>query len=541
LNFDNFIFNAGTPAVTLNGGGVIIPQVLIQGGTIKARVGSAIKIPIYISPITSAQNVLSYDFVATFDTTKIKITGATIAGTLSANGNYSINTAGGKVRFAWASSTNISTAAKTTLLYLTGTAVGAGTASVNFTSVELNTGSPLAGASAATITVKNNLALAVSPVGPNYTITDGVLFTLTLNATDNTGDVLTYSVSPSTLPAGATLTGNVFTWTPTIAERSATPVALTFTVTDQDTISATQKVNITVIQDKAPTVTLSPAGPNYTVNEGTALSITINGVDNNPQDVTALTYAVTDPAVLPSGAALKANVFTWTPKYPAGRTAPYSFTFKVTDPFGASVTSTIAVTVVHVNRAPAFTVTPDYVVVPVNIPTPLVYSFQYQAVDPDGDNVSYSLIAGPVGSQIDAKTGLFSWAPTVDQAQHVYTVTVQATDGLLTVATSQFIAGSTIVDVQAVNNIPTVYSLSQNYPNPFNPTTQIQFALPKGSFVKLSVFNVIGQEIQVLVNRNMSAGNYKVNFDASKLNSGMYLYRIETADFTSVRKMLLVK
>jgi hypothetical protein len=92
-----------------------------------------------------------------------------------------------------------------------------------------------------------------------------------------------------------------------------------------------------------------------------------------------------------------------------------------------------------------------------------------------------------------------------------------------------------------LNGIPTEYNLSQNYPNPFNPTTSIQFAIPKESFVKLTVFNILGQEMKVLVNKNMSAGNYKINFDASRFNSGMYVYRIEAGDFVSVRKMLLVK
>jgi hypothetical protein len=149
-------------------------------------------------------------------------------------------------------------------------------------------------------------------------------------------------------------------------------------------------------------------------------------------------------------------------------------------------------------------------------------------------------LSGPAGSNVDT-TGLLTWGPTIDQVGHIYTVTVQATDGQLSTTTTQYIAASDITDVQKLNDIPTVYSLSQNYPNPFNPTTFIQFGIPKEGFVKLSVFNVIGQEIKVLVNENMSAGNYKINFDASKLNSGMYLYRIETKNYTSVKKMLLVK
>ena len=549
LNFglpNSFMFNAGTPTTTITNGSAAIPQVLIQGGSVKARVGGTFKIPITVSAITSAENVVSYDFVASYNKSIIKITGSDMTGTLSAGGVPAINvdTTAGTVKFAWASSAKIITATGGTLLYLTGTAVGAGTTSLNFTSFEFNQGSPLAGANSASITVKVAPTLTLSPVGPSYTATDGVQLKITLVGADNPGDVLTYSISaPATPPAGATITGNIFTWTPTVAQRSATPYSFTFKVMDQDSAFATKTVTVTVAQNVAPTLTLSPVGPNYTVNEGVLLSITLVGADQNPSDVSKLVYSVTSPTTLPAGAAINSStgLFTWTPTVNEGRTAPYSFTFMVKDPFGASATSTVSITVVNVNAPPVFTVVPDYVVAIVNIPTPIVYRFQYVAVDPDGTPVSYSLIAGPVGSSIDAVSGVFTWAPTVDQAQHVYTVTIQATDGLLNVTTSQFIGASTVVSVQKLNEVPTVYSLSQNYPNPFNPTTFIQFGIPKEGFVKLSVFNVIGQEIQVLVNKNMSAGNYKINFDASKLNSGMYLYRIEAKDYTSVRKMLLVK
>ena len=193
----------------------------------------------------------------------------------------------------------------------------------------------------------------------------------------------------------------------------------------------------------------------------------------------------------------------------------------------------------NVDRPPVFTQVPDYIIFPLN--GTIVDSFQYIAIDPDGDQVSYSMLSGPAGSNVNAN-GLFTWKPTVDQDEHIYTITVQATDGQLSTTTSQFIGvSSKITGIAKSNNIPTEYNLFQNYPNPFNPTTSIQFAIPKESHVKLSVFNILGQEIQVLVNKNMNAGNYKINFNASKLNSGLYLYRIETADYTSVRKMLLVK
>jgi plastocyanin len=89
--------------------------------------------------------------------------------------------------------------------------------------------------------------------------------------------------------------------------------------------------------------------------------------------------------------------------------------------------------------------------------------------------------------------------------------------------------------------VPTVYNLSQNYPNPFNPSTTIEFALPKASSVELKVYTTLGQEVATLVQETMSAGRHTVSFNAGRLASGLYFYRISAGDFNSVRKMMLVK
>lgn len=92
-----------------------------------------------------------------------------------------------------------------------------------------------------------------------------------------------------------------------------------------------------------------------------------------------------------------------------------------------------------------------------------------------------------------------------------------------------------------MTDLPKDYTLSQNYPNPFNPTTVISYSLPTASNIKLVVYNALGQTIKVLENRNKNAGNYSVNFDASKLPSGIYFYKLEAGQFTQVKKMMVIK
>jgi hypothetical protein len=89
--------------------------------------------------------------------------------------------------------------------------------------------------------------------------------------------------------------------------------------------------------------------------------------------------------------------------------------------------------------------------------------------------------------------------------------------------------------------LPTEFSLEQNYPNPFNPTTEIHFALPVASRVKIEIFNIVGQRIEVLVDGSMEAGYHSVPWDASSTASGVYLYRISTDEFVASKKMVLIK
>jgi hypothetical protein len=92
-----------------------------------------------------------------------------------------------------------------------------------------------------------------------------------------------------------------------------------------------------------------------------------------------------------------------------------------------------------------------------------------------------------------------------------------------------------------VGGVPETYSLEQNYPNPFNPSTQIEFALPKASVVKLEVYNLLGQKVATLLNELKDAGSHKVSFEARNLATGVYIYRLNAGDQVLAKKMMLMK
>lgn len=98
------------------------------------------------------------------------------------------------------------------------------------------------------------------------------------------------------------------------------------------------------------------------------------------------------------------------------------------------------------------------------------------------------------------------------------------------------------VDVKNISGVvPSTFELFQNYPNPFNPNTVIKFNLPKAEFVKLRVFDITGREIAVLLNQKMDIGAYKLEWNGTGFSSGVYFYKLETANFTDTKKMVLLK
>jgi len=158
---------------------------------------------------------------------------------------------------------------------------------------------------------------------------------------------------------------------------------------------------------------------------------------------------------------------------------------------------------------------------------------------------------GPAGVFLSTNSGS-SWL-NKNQGLQFYGVIIPDVTALL-IANNYIFAGtvmngsvwrrsySEIIGVQNISSeIPGSFSLLQNYPNPFNPTTNIRYDLPKNSFVRLVVFDMLGKEKETLVDEKQSAGTYEATFDGSNYPSGVYFYRLTTDYYSETKRMTLVK
>lgn len=95
---------------------------------------------------------------------------------------------------------------------------------------------------------------------------------------------------------------------------------------------------------------------------------------------------------------------------------------------------------------------------------------------------------------------------------------------------------------EALQNVPTEFMLYDNYPNPFNPATTIRFDIPRATAVTLTIYDIRGQQVASFLNgKHMEPGSYEMQFDASGLSTGIYIYRITAGTYQSVKKMMLMK
>ena len=169
-----------------------------------------------------------------------------------------------------------------------------------------------------------------------------------------------------------------------------------------------------------------------------------------------------------------------------------------------------------------------------------IIEYKFEAADPDGDQLRYSLAQPEVGATIDSATGLFKFHSDQPVKKQLKVV---VTDGYNNVISEFAVEMFTTVGVEDEIGLPKEYSLGQNYPNPFNPATVINFSLPRSGFVTLKVYNLLGQEVAVLINGELNAGVHNTKFDAGQLRlaSGIYIYSLHTREYTATKKMVLTK
>ena len=151
--------------------------------------------------------------------------------------------------------------------------------------------------------------------------------------------------------------------------------------------------------------------------------------------------------------------------------------------------------------------------------------------------------------------GIFTFLSRVNNAPTIFFFKFKKNVGLYSVSmsdgctcipyywTSHSLRNSSITDVKLTSNdfSPPNYHLDQNYPNPFNPSTTISFVLPSRSFVSLTIFNTIGKEVATLVSDQLEAGSHYRQWDASRLASGIYFYRLRADQFTETKKLVFIK
>lgn len=244
-------------------------------------------------------------------------------------------------------------------------------------------------------------------------------------------------------------------------------------------------------------------------------------------------------------------------------TGGYTVSLTTSNSFGSNMK-----TIVNYIRVAGVTITPvtlktpasgTTVLVAQNDPTLYDFSWTSSTVDPSvkylfkikkiGLNPEFSYLSNNNGldSVISLRRSfLDSLAVTMgltgDSVRCTWRVSV--TNGLDTLTTSNNTVNIRRVSVgisQISSNVPDAFTLYNNYPNPFNPKTIIKFDISKNAFVKLSVFNMLGEKVATLVNQNLTAGGYSVDFDGATLSSGLYFYRLETPDFTETKRMVLTK
>ncbi|MFH0991891.1 MAG: cohesin domain-containing protein [bacterium] len=319
LTFTTMVFNDGTPSAATTDGSVSAPTfaINVQTTVVTSVVGGKFNIPIKTEDVTG-KAIVSYELALTYDPAKIKITGVSKTGTMSANFSVQANTAtSGTVKIAGAGADALTGTG--TLIDLVAEIVAGGTSDVKFTSVKFNEGTPTGAGIDGTVTVAiNNKPVFVNKLA-DKTVNENEAVSFTYTATDPEGTPLTFSLVGG--PTGAAVTtAGVFTWTPTYEQGSATPYNINVVVSDgQLTDTAKAKITVTNVNRKPVKSAQVPATAPTAISRNVPFSFSVTVSD---PDGDAVTYVWTVNGVVQSSTT---NAFSYIPTQTHGT----AFVFRV--------------------------------------------------------------------------------------------------------------------------------------------------------------------------------------------------------------------
>ena len=174
------------------------------------------------------------------------------------------------------------------------------------------------------------------------------------------------------------------------------------------------------------------------------------------------------------------------------------------------------------------------------------YNITWSRQDVSLVKIEYSTDNGGIWLDVIASTpaaiGAYNWTiPNTPSTECLVRLSDVGNAAVYDVSDNTFTIEDPVSADDLKSGIPKEYALYQNYPNPFNPSTKIEFAIPSQSQVTIDIFNQLGEQVATILNSNLSAGYYKIEFDASNHPSGLYFYRILSGNFVETKKMMLMK
>jgi len=331
----------------------------------------------------------------------------------------------------------------------------------------------------------------------------------------------TFSASPTSLPAGG---GTVsLSWT----SQNATSASINQGV---GTVALSGTRSVSVTSSKTFQLTLSGSGGTKTYTA----AVTVAAPSGSPTG----TFSA-NPSSLPSGGG--SVTLSWTSQNATSASIDQGIgSVPVSGSHTLSVTSTTTydLALTNSNGTQTYTVTVT-VAAPTGLPTGSL-SADPVSLPAGGGTVTLSWTSsGATSASIDQGIGAVALQGSLTAnvtATTVFTLSLSNDNG-----TSTFTSTVEVDNSSAPGETPKDFSLDQNYPNPFNPGTKISFALPRDVDVRLAVYNLLGQEVALLVNSHLLAGPHQVIFEVKNLPAGMYFYRFQADTFVEVRRMLYIK